>query len=265
MIPKQIFQSWKTKDLSPEMAEVVERLRKNNPEYSYNLYDDNDCREFLLQHFGVNYANAFDVLIPGAFKCDFWRYAMLYINGGVYLDIDMVPLLPLKEIVPDNVSFVSIVDRTLNKIPGIYQAFIACEPRNSIVLYALQLTFANIVTRRYSDWDMLSISGPGLMAISFNLFLERKNTNKPITPGAYSRNGENVVLYQNKGDYCIDLNNKKIFQNKFDGYDGENYWKLKSYYKDAPRPVSKKMNIWIILLIIAILLIGWILYSRNKN
>ena len=91
VIPKKIYQSWKTKNIPENVQKIVEKTKQMNPEYEYELWDDTDCYNFLLTHFGQNYANAFDVLIPGAFKCDFWRYAVLYVNGGIYMDLDMTP------------------------------------------------------------------------------------------------------------------------------------------------------------------------------
>ena len=72
LIPKKIYQSWKTKNIPDFLEKNVNIIISLNPEYEYLLYDDEHCRNFLLENFGINYANAFDVLIPGAFKCDFW-------------------------------------------------------------------------------------------------------------------------------------------------------------------------------------------------
>ena len=102
MIPRKIYQSWKTKNLPPELQKVVNKTKALNPNYEYHLYDDEDCRKFLLDNFGINYVNAFDALVPGAFKCDFWRYAVLYVNGGIYMDLDMEALVPFDEMIAGN-------------------------------------------------------------------------------------------------------------------------------------------------------------------
>ena len=88
MIPKIIFQSWKTLELDACLSENSQYIQNLNPEYEYKLYDNKMCRNFLLEHFGKNYVNAFDVLKAGALKCDLWRYAVLYIHGGIYIDMD---------------------------------------------------------------------------------------------------------------------------------------------------------------------------------
>ena len=87
VIPLNIFQTWHTKNLPPLMRNAVNRIKALNPRFKHALYDDVDCREFIKTNFPVNVLNAYDGLIPGAYKADLWRYCILYINGGIYLDI----------------------------------------------------------------------------------------------------------------------------------------------------------------------------------
>ena len=237
LIPKKIYQSWKTKELSGKMLQVVKQVKILNPEYDYYLYDDDDCRKFLLDNFGVNYANAFDVLIPGAFKCDFWRYAMLYVNGGVYLDIDMVPLVPFREMLDDDDEFVSIVGmeqwfHQLKPLPGIFQSFIACKPKHPILLYTLEMTYYNIVSRRIGE--SLTITGPTVMAIAFNLFMKNVQTHSVIEAKKY---GNGIKIYDKDYNYTYGFDRKPIFQNKYDGYVRGigDYTTVLSYYHDDPR------------------------------
>ena len=254
-IPKKIYQSWKTKDLIPKMSQLVGETKKLNPEYEYELYDNKDCADFIFKHFGQNYLNAFDVLIPGAFKCDFWRYCILYIQGGVYMDIDMVPLVPFREIISENDEFVSVVDRKLFLVPscGIFQSFIATVPRHPILLYALQVSFANIATRRV-EIDPFSIAGPIVMGIAINLFWNKKVTHSNIEAGIYG----NVKLLKMTGYNTLDLNNKKVFQNKFDGYKrGSGNYTFSDQYEDDPRRNNRKKmrNIKILIVTILVLII----------
>jgi mannosyltransferase OCH1-like enzyme len=69
------------------MQECVDKLKKDNPEFEYHFYDDNQCREYIKDNFNKDVLHAFDKLIPGAFKADLWRYCILYKKGGIYLDI----------------------------------------------------------------------------------------------------------------------------------------------------------------------------------
>ena len=78
------------------MAKYVELLKEQNPEFEHYLYDDDDCRNFISKHFDEEVVEAFDLLIPGAYKSDLWRYCILYVTGGIYLDIKYKPIYGFK-------------------------------------------------------------------------------------------------------------------------------------------------------------------------
>ena len=83
IIPLKIFQTWYTKDLPQAMKERVENLKTIHPRFEHFLFDDNDCRQFIQDHFNTDILNAYDKLIPGAYKADLWRCCVLYIHGGI--------------------------------------------------------------------------------------------------------------------------------------------------------------------------------------
>ena len=51
MIEKNIFQSWYTKDLHPEFQKKIDQLKQINPDYTYNLYTDEDMDTFVNEHY----------------------------------------------------------------------------------------------------------------------------------------------------------------------------------------------------------------------
>jgi hypothetical protein len=271
LIPKVIYQSWGTKKLNPLMSKNVEHLKSLNPEYEYKLYDDSDCRKFLLDNFGVNYADAFDAIIPGAFKSDLWRYAVLYVNGGVYLDMDIEALCPFRDILNDSDQFVSVADREngIDNITGVYQAFIACKPKHPILLYALQLSFSNIATRRLSI-NSLDITGPTVMGVAFNLYFKNSKTYNPIKSGDY---GDGVRLLSMSPKHTFDLRGRVIFNNKFDGYSRgpNNYGLALHYYTDSPwgksciiQTVITRFGTYILIILIILIIVIY-MYSKKKR
>ena len=54
VIPLKIYQTWHTKKLPPLMKECTKLLKKDNPEFEYHLYDDNDCIEFIRNNFDAS-------------------------------------------------------------------------------------------------------------------------------------------------------------------------------------------------------------------
>lgn len=56
-------------------------------------------------HFPSEVLEAFDILIPGAFKADLFRYCVLFIYGGVYADVDMLLKTKLDMAIDDDIGF----------------------------------------------------------------------------------------------------------------------------------------------------------------
>ena len=169
VIPLNIYQTWHTKDLPPLMKNAVNKIIYNNPGFNYQLFDDNDCRNFIKDNFDTNVLNAFDSLIPGAYKADLWRYCILYKNGGVYLDIKYAPFNGFRFInLMEKEHWVLDMDKN-----GIYNALIVCKPNNEILLKAINKVVDNVKNRFYGN-SPLEPTGP-LMLSQFFTQNDKKN------------------------------------------------------------------------------------------
>ena len=102
VVPFNVWQTWTTVHLPPRIAHTVRRFRKLNPEYSHHLYTDLDCSNFIREYYGgSDVEKAYFRINPayGAARADFWRYCVLNVHGGVYLDIDATCEVPLKTLI----------------------------------------------------------------------------------------------------------------------------------------------------------------------
>jgi mannosyltransferase OCH1-like enzyme len=163
IIPLNIFQTWHSKNLPPIMAKNVEFIKQSNPAFNYMLFDDTDCREFIKTHFNVDVLNAFDTLIPGAYRADLWRYCVLYIKGGIYLDIKYMPINGFKFIsLTEKEHWVLDIDNN-----GIYNALIVAKPGNNILLQAINNIVSNVRNRYYGN-SGLEPTGPLLLSKLFS-------------------------------------------------------------------------------------------------
>jgi mannosyltransferase OCH1-like enzyme len=126
-IPKTIYFTYK-KSVPPH---VFNRWKKLNPSYTIDFSLDSDCISFLNTYFTEDIANLFKMIPKGMYKADLWRICKLYIHGGVYADVDLVPYLSIDETIKDNYTFYSCLDSAEN---GIFQAFIISPPKNPLFL-----------------------------------------------------------------------------------------------------------------------------------
>jgi len=77
-VPKQIFQTFKSKKLPWITKLHIWNMKRKNPEYCYFFYDDNDIQKFITNEFPPEYIESYNKLTIGAAKADFFRYAILY-------------------------------------------------------------------------------------------------------------------------------------------------------------------------------------------
>jgi len=131
MMNKTIYMTYKKS--VPE--HVFNRWQILNPEYKIEFSLDNDCAEFLKSNFNQYITNLFTKIPIGMYKADLWRLCKLYINGGVYADIDLVPYLSIDSL-DKSITFYSSIDIGNTCI---FQAFIVnfSKPKNPLILVFL--------------------------------------------------------------------------------------------------------------------------------
>ncbi len=159
IIPTNIFQTWHSKNLPPLMAQTIFEIKRLNPKFNHYLFDDNDCREFIQKHFKNEVLLAYDSLIPGAYKADLWRYCVLFIKGGIYLDIKYSPLNGFKFInLTESEHLVADIDNI-----NIYNALMVCLPGNKLLMNAIDMIVENVKNKFYGD-SSLEPTGPKLLS-----------------------------------------------------------------------------------------------------
>jgi mannosyltransferase OCH1-like enzyme len=146
------------------MLANIELLKKQNPAFNHYLYDDNDCREFIKGNFPENILTAYDSLIPGAYKADLWRLCILYINGGIYMDIKLSCVNGFKLIeLTENEHFVLDRAQFFNTPKPIYNALMVCKKGNPILLLGIRKIVDNIKNKYYGH-SSLYPTGPGMFS-----------------------------------------------------------------------------------------------------
>ena len=159
IIPPNIFQTWHTKFIPPKMSKAINAIKILNPRFKYFLFDDNDCREFIKTHFKPDVLYAYDSLIPGAYKADLWRYCILFIHGGIYMDIKYVPLNGFKFInLTEKEHLVSDIDNV-----NIYNALMVSLPKNEILFKYIRRIVKNVADKFYGN-SYLEPTGPALLS-----------------------------------------------------------------------------------------------------
>jgi hypothetical protein len=112
---------------------VFDRWTELNPNYKIDFSLDDDCISFLKDNFNEYISDLFINIPIGMYKADLWRLCKLYINGGVYADVDLIPYINIDELLEnDKNTFYSCL--SIDK-GSIFQAFmIVTKPKHPLLL-----------------------------------------------------------------------------------------------------------------------------------
>ena len=188
VIPLNIFQTWHTSELPPKMEACVASMKKDNPEFQHYLYDENQCMEFIRQHFDADVLQAYQTLVPLAYKADLWRYCILYTYGGVYVDVKYKCVNDFKLMtLTDDEYFVLDRYHIVDKL-AVYNALIVVKPHNEIMRKCIH-TIVDHVQSRHVGKDDLDVTGPTMMIEHFTPNQKKKLKRLFFTD-------ENTIVYK---------------------------------------------------------------------
>jgi len=221
IIPLKIYQAWHSDDLPSSINFCIENIKKNNPEFEHFLFNSNKCRDFIKEKFSKDVLDTYDRIIPNAIKVDLWRYCVLYINGGIYLDIKYFCINNFKfKYLTDNEYFCKDISSSGS---GIYNALIICKPKNEIMLKCINKVVENVKNNFYGK-SSLEPTGPLMIKNFFS-----HNEIKKMILNLKFYNDKNIFITYNNLPILF-LNNKyRNEQVKYQKHWTE-FWQDRNFY-----------------------------------
>jgi hypothetical protein len=228
---KNMFRTWKNpiKEVPDELVTPMNEAMKMNPEYDMYYFSDEDVLKFIGDHFPDD-LDAYNSLVPGAYKADVFRLMVLYKYGGVYNDIGHTFLVPIEEIKGPTSNHVFVKDdESLNY--WIYNSFIIAPAGSEIIKKMLDRALTNVKNKSYGE-DLFDITGPTNTGKALNMFWSRPEKTK-IDAG--DKEGTRILTHPMHGDIYEASN--KLIKTKFDNYyeivysDDSHYGQLYSEHK----------------------------------
>ncbi|OAF60715.1 hypothetical protein VC83_03657 [Pseudogymnoascus destructans] len=107
--PRKIWQTWKVDPLGFEERDssCARTWTSKNPGYRYEVLTDSNDLMYVESHYGPAGLNRPDILetyrslTAKIIKADLLRYLVMYVDGGLYTDIDVEALKPIDSFIPD--------------------------------------------------------------------------------------------------------------------------------------------------------------------
>src|SRR5262245_62764866 len=89
-IPRILHQTWRTLELPPQFTAWHTRWKELHPAWEHRFYDDETITRIVRER-APQWLQTYETLPRNIQRLDFFRYLIVYMDGGLYADIDMVP------------------------------------------------------------------------------------------------------------------------------------------------------------------------------
>ncbi|RMY62994.1 hypothetical protein D0863_10775 [Hortaea werneckii] len=120
--PRKIWQIWKVGSLDFQIKdlEVARSWIQKNPTYRYEVLTDDNDMAYVEREYGPDGLNRLDIvhvyknLNLKIIKADLLRYMVMYVEGGLYTDIDVEAVRPISKFIPERYN-----ERDVDMVVGV--------------------------------------------------------------------------------------------------------------------------------------------------
>jgi len=226
MIPKVIYQTWKTQNIHKNIHKLHNKMLKINSDYEHIIYTDDQMFDFVKSNYDKNIFNFFERINNIVSRADFWRYLILYQKGGIYLDIDSTINTKISSFLNDDDDSLITVERN----PELFVQWALFFQRNHPILErVIENVLANISKNKHPN-DIISTTGPGVFTFSLQQ-IHLENFSKKLQWSSIDESYDKKYRIKNsKYNYRIfgvDFNKNLSFKYKNTSYlyQGAKHWK----------------------------------------
>mmetsp|Transcript_40151 Transcript_40151/g.44930 ORF Transcript_40151/g.44930 Transcript_40151/m.44930 type:complete len:880 (+) Transcript_40151:122-2761(+) len=189
----------------------------SNPSYERNHYGDAEALEFIKNHCGEEVGQAYECLAPAAYRADLFRFCALYTHGGLYLDSDLIPLVPLEDLY-DPCAVATVGHDWPQGHPQKQMKILAGQAGAPLFLCMIQQIVSNVRSRLYPD-NPLALTGPMALQDCYVQYSENVAvTYHDTRDAAYPYSGMRAVNKKGEGESTL-----LAFESPNDHHDHKNY------------------------------------------
>ncbi|CAB9504889.1 O-glucosyltransferase LpsA [Seminavis robusta] len=173
-----------------------------NPTFVLQHQGDDSALEYIQRHCGTDAARAYSCMLAPAYRADIFRFCALSSEGGIYLDEDIMPLVPLEELYsPCSAATVGHdIPSPNDGIPGKQMKILAAKPGARIFQCALDQIIENVKYRWYPETP-LQLTGPLLLHQCYvqnseDVAITYRDTRNARFPYTGLRRGDQILAYE---------------------------------------------------------------------
>jgi len=208
MIPKIIHQTFINQECLNECKTLKycqNELKKLHSDFTYKFYNDSDdIHYYIKNNFPEEYYVAFSKLPKKIMKIDFFRYFLMYNEGGIYCDLDYL-FFKKYDILDKN----CVLMNEWNNKNYITNCIFASEPKHEFWKQLIDNIFIYEKTPKLLNNNILQVSGPFFISKIYNesyinnssIFVCESNIFTPNSFDIIKRNIINELCNKNESKY----------------------------------------------------------------
>lgn len=165
-IPSKLFFTGNVSDFTTlpfGLRKNVERTAALNPDLTFHWLGDTECADYIHAHFDDELFRFYKAEVAGIIRGDICRAAVLFHEGGFYVDQDVEMRVPFTSLIEPTTTFMSSTSRNGEVV---LNAILAATPHHPIFKSSIELM------RKYYRGNLSTIDahllGPYVMAIAIN-------------------------------------------------------------------------------------------------
>ena len=148
-----------TEPLSPYLKSATSSVINLIPHETHKIWRKEELRQWINKEYGNTFLNAFDKLVPYAYKSDLARYLLLYKFGGWYFDISITVLTPITLNGQIDLLVFSDIQRNTGVSYACIGSIIFSKAKNEIIKGTIKTILKNIQNQYYGK-NCLYPTGP---------------------------------------------------------------------------------------------------------
>jgi mannosyltransferase OCH1-like enzyme len=137
--PRVIFQTWEDENVPEKWRDAQKSVIEKNPNWEYVLITNADRIRIIKENF-PELLPLFMSFKHNIMRADMIRYIILYLHGGVYLDLDFIAMYPFDSLKLDEraeVGFVTSKNSILGENSILSNSFMVSKPGSNFWLHCL--------------------------------------------------------------------------------------------------------------------------------
>jgi len=175
-----LINSKNTLQVLPEHTKFCQSQIKNfYPNCNHKLYSGKEIENIISNNFSKEVVFSYNLLKPYAYKADLARYCLLYLYGGLYVDLS---ILFLNKLDFEDTDFFSFRDLPEFSDPwwAVNNAIIYSKPKSNIMKTAIDLMVHHCKTKFYGV-SAIDVGGPTVLGKA--IMRSQENFDRVMTNG----------------------------------------------------------------------------------